>query len=407
VVIDAREEIRALTGFSDRGAGTDAERRAAEHLRARLERMGRDAATEAAWIRPRWALAHTGYAVMGIVASAVATVAPVAGIVLAAVALVLLAGDLGGRVHTGRLLTGRRASQNVLSPESGGRAGTLVLVAHLDAGQSGFVHGLGRWTSRLTRRVGPFGLIAWALLVILGCAIARAAGPDTTAISVIQFVGTVALIVALPLLADIALSDHVPAANDNASGVATVLRLAERYGGDLEHFDVWVLFTGGEEAFAEGMRAWLRRHRRELDPTTTIFLNVDAVGAGTVRYTRREGPLVSASLHPRLVELCRQIEAEDAEEGRYHAKAIVSRSASDALAARRAGFPSITLSCRDEDDRVPESHGPADTPDRVDDGALDRAFGFASELVELIDERIGPDVTEQADRAAQKRFSSA
>src|SRR3954451_14814486 len=90
LVIDARDEIDELVAIADRGPGSDAERRAAAHLRRRLEAMGRDAEVEATWIRPSWPLAHTAYALTGIVASVVSTAAPVAGIIAAALAAILL-----------------------------------------------------------------------------------------------------------------------------------------------------------------------------------------------------------------------------------------------------------------------------------------------------------------------------
>src|SRR5689334_11352238 len=111
-MIQAREEIEDLVAFEDRGPGSDAERRAAQHLRGRLEALGRDADVEATWIRPNWPLAYTGYALLGIVASIVSTASAVAAIVLAAIALLATVGDLSGRLHTGRRLTGRRGSQN-------------------------------------------------------------------------------------------------------------------------------------------------------------------------------------------------------------------------------------------------------------------------------------------------------
>jgi hypothetical protein len=401
-VIDARTEIEDLVAFAGRGPGTDAERRAAQHLRGRLEALGRDAEVEATWIRPNWPLAHTMYALVGIVASILGTAVPVAGGIVAGTALVAAVLDVGGRVHIGRLVTTRRGSQNVVSREDGDRAGTLVLVAHYDAPHTGFVYGrtaelraaLGR---RLRRAIGPFEPLVWALFAVLVCAILRAAGVDGLGVSIAQFVATVVLIVAIPILIDIALSDIGPGASDNASGVATVLRLADRYGDDLEHFDVWVLLTGGEEALAEGMREWLRRHRSALDPTSTVFVNVDTVGSGTIRYTRRVGPLLAAALHPRVLELCAQIATEDAEAGRYGARPIVQRSVDDSLAARRAGFPAISVSCRGDDDHPPNLHRDTDTPERIDDAALDRAFRFCSELIELIDERIGPDVAARRD----------
>jgi hypothetical protein len=396
-VIDTRQEIDDLVAFRDRGPGSDAERRAAEHLRGRVASLGREVRLESTWIRPDWPLAYTGYVMLGVVASIVAVAAPAAGAIVAGVALVAMLADLTGRIHLGRRLTTRRASQNVVSREDGDRPGTLVLVAHYDAARTGFV--FKRTAERraalghlLRRPIGPFSPLIWSLVAVLACAVLRATGNDPLGVVIVQFVATIVLIVAVPVFADIALSDVSPGASDNASGVATVLRLAERYGDDLEHFDVWVLLTGGEEAFAEGMREWMRRHRADLDATSTVFLNVDTVGNGTIRYTRRVGPLYAASLHPRLVALCEQIAAEDAEEGRYGARPIMVRSIDDALVARRARFPAMTVSCRGALDHPANLHRETDTPDQIDDEALARAFGFCSELIELIDEEIGPDV---------------
>ena len=410
-MIEARREIEDLASIEGRGPGTDAERRAAQHLCRRLESLGREAAVEPTWIRPGWPLAFTAYAMLGVVGSIAATGAAAAGAIVAGAALVVAVADLSGRVHLGRRLTGRRGSQNVVSREGGDRPGTLVLVAHYDAARSGFAYGrladLRAALGRRTRRgIGPFEPLVWSLAIVLLCAVLRAAGIDATGVAALQFAATVVLILAVPLFADIALSEPVPGANDNASGVATVLRLAERYGGDLDHFDVWVLLTGGEEALAEGMTRWLRARRRALDPTATVFLNVDSVGAGTVRYSRREGPLLTARLHPRLIELCDQIAAEDAAEGRYGARANVIHSVTDALAARRAGFPAVTISCRDENDHPPNLHRTTDTPENVDDAALERAFRFCSELIELVDESIGPDLAD-ARAGRETAFRSA
>ncbi|MEA2427049.1 MAG: hypothetical protein QOF37_677 [Thermoleophilaceae bacterium] len=397
-----RDEIEQLVAFEGRGPGTDAERRAANHLRGRVEALGRSATVEPTWIRPNWPLAYTAYALFGVVASIASIGSPVAGAIVAGVALVAALGDLSGRVHTGRLLTGRRGSQNVISPEESARPGTLVLVAHYDAGRTGFVFGR---LAALGRRIGPFRPIVVSLALVLATAALRAGGGGTPAVEIVQFAATVVLILAVPAFADIALSGVVPGASGNASGVSTVLRLAERYGGDLEHFDVWVLLTGGEEAFGAGMREWVRRHRAELDPARTVFLNVDTVGSGTVRYTRREGALVPTRHHPRLVELCDQIAQEDAEERRYGARPITIRSPGDSAAVRRAGFPAITISCREPGGHAANLRRHTDVPAAVDDAALDRAFGFCSELIELIDEAIGPDVSDHAAQEGSNRLS--
>src|SRR3954466_14473152 len=103
-MIDPHAEIEELVAFRGRGPGTDAERRAAQHLRARLEELDRDVEVEPTWIWPNWPLAHTMYAVVGIMASIVATAVPLAGAIAAGVALAAAVTDLGGRIRLGRPL---------------------------------------------------------------------------------------------------------------------------------------------------------------------------------------------------------------------------------------------------------------------------------------------------------------
>jgi hypothetical protein len=274
-----------------------------------------------------------------------------------------------------------------------------VLVAHYDAGRTGAAFGprlaerraaLGRL---IRRPIGPFEPFFWAIVLALACSALRLVGVHPTPLTVVQFLATVVLIVSVPLLADIAISGVVPGANDNASGVATVLRLADRYGGELDNFDVWVLLTGAGEGMQLGMRAWLRAYKRELEPSRTAFLCVDQVGAGTVRFASKEGFVIAYTQHRALLELCEQIAEEDADDdGRYGARQYVSRTATDAYPARVAGFPAVSVSCLNALDYAPHHHRPTDTLENIDTDALERAFGFCSELVELIDERIGPDL---------------
>jgi hypothetical protein len=212
------------------------------------------------------------------------------------------------------------------------------------------------------------------MAAVLVCSIARLAGLDGTALTAVQFVPTVLLIVSVPILVDLALSRPPPGANDNASGVATVLRLAERYGGALEYFDLNVLFTGSG---ALGMRAFLKPRRKKLSKERTVFVNVDEVGTGTVRYTRRQGPLFTVASHVQLLQICDEIAEDD--DGAFDAEPFVLRSRDDGYATRMAGFPAITISGR-----------PASSA--IDDEALERVFGFCRELVERLDAAIGPEL---------------
>jgi hypothetical protein len=395
--VDSLQEIDALLEHQGRRAGSDAERRAARHLTRRLRDLGREAEVEAIEVWPRWPFAHACHALLALAGTLISVSAPIPGAALLLAVAVSFVGDLTGRLRLGRRLTGRRASQNVVSREDGGRPGVLVLMAHYDAGRTGAVYGgrsallLARLGRLIRRPIGALEPVLWAMVAGLACAVARALGAEANAVSAVQFTAAVVLIVSVPLLLDIALSGVVAGANDNASGVVTALRLGDRYGGSLDHFDLWVVLTGAGEALADGARAFARRHRRELDPRATVFICLDAVGAGTVRWSAREGPLVARRHHRGLLALCEEIADDDADAGdRYGAQPFVLREFGDAAAARTAGFPAVTLSCRDELDRAPHSHQAADLAAKLEPDALERAYGFGSELIELIDDETGP-----------------
>ncbi len=390
MAIEPMKEIEDLVAFEGRWPGTDAERRAAIHLQGRLEALGRDADVEPTFIYPNYPITHAIHALLGIVGSVLSVYTPVVGAAIVLFATVSAFGDLSASFYLVRRLTGRRASQNVVSAEAGrDKRGVVILTAHYDASRTGTVFGRKAQERRATfgklirRGLGPFEPFFWALFLILVCTIVRLIGFEGTPFTVVQFIPTVVLIASIPLLVDIALSDVVPGANDNASGVATVLRLADRYGGRLENFDVWVLFPGAEEALLLGMREWMRIHKRELDAERTVFLNVDMAGTGTVRWMEKEGLVLAMKYHPTLIQMCEEIG-----EGR----AMVSRQATDALIARTAGFPAITITSRNALDYAPNWHQPTDTPNRIDPDSLEGTYAFCCALLERLDESIGPEL---------------
>lgn len=395
--MDVRAEVDALVGFEGRAPGTDAERRAAQHLARRLRESGREADVESIEVRPGWPLTHMIHALLAIGGSLLAVAVPVVGLLVLFVAAVSTLGDLTGTFFLVRRMTPRRASQNVVSREDSDKGGILVLVAHYDAPRTGALfarRGLALRASlgkRIRRPIGPAGIFFWSIVVLFVCAGLRLLGIESLALTVVQFVPTVLLVLSVPLLADVQLGRAAPGANDNASGVAAALELADRFGGRLEHFDVWVLFTGAADGMGLGMREWLRAHRGELRLERTVFLNLDQVGAGTVRYSTREGLVFSYPFHPQLVEICRELAEGDSDDG-FGAKPLASRLTSDAHVARTKGYAATTISCLGALDHYAHYRQPTDTPERIDGQSVERALGFASEAIERIDERIGPEL---------------
>jgi hypothetical protein len=395
---DPLDTIRELASIRDRWAGRQGERRAADLLAARLRAMGRGAAVERFVCRPEYPLTHGIHAALALAGARLGRRRPLPGAALALLSLISTFGDVKTRFHLARRLTPARPSQNVVSQDDGGKPGVLVLVAHYDAARTGLIYHpksierrakVGR---RLGREIGPFEPFFWAVAAVCGTSAARVLGARGRLVRGIETLASALLAASLPLFGDVQRNQIVPGANDNASGVATVLALAERYGGRLRNWDVWVLLTGAEEGMLLGMRDWLAARRSQLDPDRTVFLNVDMAGYGDVRYMTAEGLVFPRRYDERLVELCDQIASADSE-GRFHARRMVSRLATDACVAAAEGYPAIRISCLNELGFAPEYHQPSDTPERLDPAAVRRAIGFCGELIERVDASFDPDLS--------------
>jgi hypothetical protein len=401
--MDALTEIEALVAFEGRWAGTEGERRAAEHLAARLRSLGREAELEPAVVRPDYPLTYVLHILLALAGGALSGRRPKLGAAALALAIVSGFGDSSARFHLLRRLTKRAVTHNVLSrDQSEGKPGTLVLLAHYDAAKTGWLFDpkalerrvrLGR---RLGLDIGLFEPFTWSLLALLALALSRAAGARGKAVTAAQIPPMLVLAVHIPLLLEIRGSDPVPGAADNASGVATVLGLAERHGGHLRHFDLWVLFTGAEEGLTLGIREWLRPRERELDPSRTIFLNIDEAGYGTVRYATTAGRALAGPDTPMLSELCDEVRDQERDAS---AQPMPELGLADAGVAAQHGYSAIRIACLPQPTFAPEYHRPSDTPDRLEPEALERAFEFCSQLIERIDNRLGAHLA-RADRPA-------
>jgi Peptidase family M28 len=384
--------IRELCSFEGRGPGTDAERRAASALGSRLRGMGRRADIEPFFCHPQYAIVHLIHAALGIAGSLVATIEPAAGFALVLLAAASTYLDLNTRFYLVRSLLFRRVSQNVVSPGNRPDApARLILMAHYDAARTGYVFSkaskrIRRLPERTRLALGPFRLFFWVglapLLPILG---ARMAGLDATWLSAVQAVPTVVLIIAAFLLIDIALSEIVPGAYDNASGVAAVLSAADELTTDPPtNLDVWVVLTGSEESFCEGSRAFIRSRRKQLDRANTYLLNVDSVSSGGVAYEISQGAVISVPHDRLLVEFCEALATAGAAEG--GALPIRHPLLDDALPPRIRKFRAITLRTTDTNGNLaPWYHTHDDVPERVDSAALGHATDFVVALSRLID----------------------
>lgn len=383
--------IKELCSIEKRGPGTDAERRAAKLLAERLKGIGRKAEIEPTYVHPQFALVHALNLTVAIAGSLLAITAPAIGFAMVLLAATSTYLDLNTRLYLARSLLFRRASQNVVSRGDQPLAPLrVILTAHYDTARTGFIYGerglkLARRLSERARLfLGPWRVIFWGglvpLLPLLGM---RMAGVEADWVSLLQLFPTILLIVSVFLLVDIALSEVVPGAYDNASGVAAVMSMADELREDpAKNLDVWVVLTGAEEALCEGMRSFVRSHRKELDRDNTVVICVDSVSSGTPYYETAEGAVISVPMDPELIEFC---EAINAAEPRFGARPVRSPLATDALPTQVRKYPSIAITSLHDGLPPPWYHTPEDTPDRVDAAAMTLTTEFAMALVRLLD----------------------
>jgi hypothetical protein len=389
------EMIEGLTGFPGRGAGTDAERRAAVWLAAELREPRREAELEPFWCRPNWPLAHAWHVALGLAGSLLAVGHARLGAILILVALLCELADHGLGLSPGRRLTPERASQNVVSTPVLRYPGTeppvrLIITANLDAGRDGLAYRptLRVPAARLRRAVAGYttgwaGWLSIGLVWLLVTALVRLDGATGAPVAVAQLLPTVLLVIALAILLELAGSEWSPGAGDNASGVAVAVALARALdAAPPAGTSVELVITGAGDGQGIGLRRHLRARRADLTPATTIVLGIGPCGEGTLHWLESDGPLVPLGYLGRLRRLCREVAADVPGLGLAPARL---RGASPALPGRMRRLPAIALTCLDSDGLVPRSHRFDDTPEHVRSEALDGAVQAGLLLVDAID----------------------
>lgn len=377
-----REVVERLAVL-DRTPCSAGERQAAEWLAARLGRVeGVDVELEQESSWGTFPPTVVGLGLLGIAG---------AGLVLggrrrlgSVVALATIAGIVdeaqnGPRILR-RLVRRRRSTVNVTArlhggagdgtdegDASGGEAQTLVVLAHHDAPQSGLL-----FDQSLQRRVhermpqllegAKTPLPQWWMglagpLCTITAAISGRRGPARAGL-LIGALGAA-------LVADIWRHETVAGANDNLSGVAALVALAELLAErPVPGLRVLLVSCGAEETLQDGIRAFLARHAGELDPARTCFVNLDTVGSPRLVMLEAEGPVwMESYAGPWLRDLL----ADSA-----HALEIPlergfrARASTDSIIPSRAGYPTATLVSITAWRSPANYHLPSDIPENLD-----------------------------------------
>ncbi len=247
---------------------------------------------------------------------------------------------------------------------------TLVVLAHHDAAPSGVVfrQELSRWLAgrypdmveRMTSNPPLWWpVVAGPALVSLGSAV------DSKAL---RRTGLVASLLSLAAMADIGARPAVPGANDNLSGVAVLVALAEALRErPVRGLRVLLVSAGAEEALQEGIRGFAAAHFGALPADRTWFVNLDTVGSGRLVLLEGEGPLRLRDYDRDFAEL---VAGCAAEHGVPLLRGLRSHNSTDSAVPLRYGYRVATLVSVDGQKLIPHYHLDTDTPEHVDYGCV-------------------------------------
>jgi len=372
-----QQDMQLLAGrLAHRAANTDNERVAAEYIRDRLREYAPDAALDDFYSPDNpWYLFASYYAEFTVVSVLAIWWPRVALCYGAVVFLAYLAEFMGYRVM-GRFVP-QFETQNVVARFLAPRPERqLVVMAHYD---SGTVGPLAHRPDAHRLRTTQLAVVACMVVVIFTCALQAVGAFDEDLLwynTAARWTAAVGLLGAAAMLAYAeGRSEYSRGANDNASGVAALLRLAQRFAErPIESADVYLVATGSNQTWMNGARHFVKM--QALDRHTAYFLNLDGVGAGDLRYTTAEGMLHMAPCDDEMIRAAR------AEASSFQAEPCRLRTAcSDALIPLARGYKTIEITAVDESIPAPTDQPLRDTLVHVDYDLTARAADFAEAVL--------------------------
>jgi hypothetical protein len=303
----------------------------------------------------------------------------------------------GGQWFRRRFLPSRETTNVVAECGDHDAEQTVLVVAHMDAAHWSLLFHPApsryvgtRWPALLERAdtTPPlmFPVFGGPLLVAAGAALGRRGRG-------LQRVGTGLALATAATMAEIGSRSTVPGANDNLSGVVTLLGLARALRSQpVDGLRVVLLSTGAEESFMEGMQAYARRHFSELDPARTHVICVDTVGSLELVLLEGEGMLRMRDYPDGFKDL---VDGCAAQAGVKLWRGLRFRNATDGLIALKAGYPTVMIGSLNEF-KVPDNyHWPTDDADHVNLATVRDAVT----LVEAVVRRLAPAQSSERARA--------
>ncbi|MDB5300840.1 MAG: peptidase [Phycisphaerales bacterium] len=380
--------VKALEAFGHRGSASAHEHRAAQYLAGELRQLGVEPTIKDFLGARSLAARLFVHVLVAALGAALLWRMPLVTVICAVGALVSLVVEQTKCVVWLSWPVCQYRSHNVwarIPPVREARR-RILLCAHYDTQHSGVVWTINRYLMPLANR-SPL-LLKPPMLPVVGLMSAQillgvlrlVPGPSLP-ITPLNIALLLAYVVLSLLFVQWALGRPVPGAADNASGVAAVLELAERWlrNPPTDDVELIVLLPGCEESGMLGAAAWADRHRQDLATLPTAFLNIDAVGFGPPRFLGTEVPVAGLPIRSdaKIIGLSAQAATEA---GLIDAGPHTLPGPTDGLAFLARRIPGITVVGFRDGGVLPNYHTFADTSANMDFAAARAGVDFA-ELV--------------------------
>lgn len=374
--------LKELTKFEHRGSATKNERRAAEYISHKLNNMGYK--VEVQYFRTTKDNLYmiplqfgTLLFILGLASLLYDEYFYIVEFVLSLLAICMLLLEISGKYIETSFMP-RHSSQNVFTCFDKNRKKKVIVSAHYDT-QKGSIMFHPKIVDKLNiifniSYIG-FGFIPIGILLKL-------LGFDVVSYIMVN-VGLVITFATIVFMAVCEITGkYTQGANDNGTGTALALALAEYYISNKDKFpdnvDVIFLLTGSEETGERGMKSFIKKYRKEL-PKDTQFIILDNLGAGKITYLEGEGMILYRKAGKILLDIADEMAKEYPPDKVQKMKNLLLPT--DALPAMAAGFSSIAFLAKDERGRLLNYHWHTDTIKNVDTKLLRYEESFFKEYL--------------------------
>jgi len=364
------EDLQYLAGhLAHRSANTDNERTSAQYIAGRMRRFIPNTTVDDFYTAEApWVIFGSYYGEFFIV-SLLAIWWPKVALCYGAIVFLAHLAEVVGYRLLSRFMP-QYESQNVVGhimstkPER-----TLIITTHYD---SPMKTASDKSAGRLSTTVKA--VMVCMAVVLITCALQVLDVGPSHALLVTRWTATVLLVGAAGfMMYASSLGEDSRGANDNASGVAALLQMAERLAAEPpQHADVYLVATGSNQCWMSGMRHFLES--QEFDRESTYFLNIDTVGSGTLSYTTKLGFLQMMNCSKPMIEAAASVQLDQLKTAPLHLRTVWS----DAIIPLGRGYPcmEITTSSRFAED---------DPLTAVDEQSVMQAADFAEAILRKLD----------------------